>query len=457
MARRVSVVLFVVCLGAIAWTGCAFVSRTPCTSNDECRSGLLCVDDICVAPEAYKPYQLAGALGTQACEEPTPQGAAGIRTIRFALKRDHAQLQPILGRNGLQLTTKQLSIDGPIRVSDQDGNDVSNSVSVSITMAQDNAAIPFHLHPRYQELRTQIPKKRIPRAISLTIDMSATAAKSDPERLRILGPINWISQALNGDSSLAELDLFSVTLARNDTVSLADLLFKTWETDLQYIAADGTTRGFIHTVEDDKIKAQTILKKFSNDGTEGTPPVYSNVHATAINLRVVARTPDTKQMRYLPGLFAILTERDTHLIHPIKPMRHEDAHQALKGTRANDSIPFFPILFPKPKHTSDADWKTYTNQLCQLTQATGNSNKGGWGQLIPITPGQTNALQKMQTALDFATISMFGFFETKLNYTITGGTKGHTYWISVPLNITHPLLANPKKTTQGNIVFSVRY
>jgi hypothetical protein len=63
----------------------------------------------------------------------------------------------------------------------------------------------------------------------------------------------------------------------------------------------------------------------------------------------------------------------------------------------------------------------------------------------------------MQTALDFATISMFGFFETKLNYTITGGTKGHTYWISVPLNITHPLLANPKKTTQGNIVFSVRY
>jgi hypothetical protein len=90
--------------------------------------------------------------------------------------------------------------------------------------------------------------------------------------------------------------------------------------------------------------------------------------------------------------------------------------------------------------------------------ASGDGNKGGWGQLIQLPP---NARQQYTTnvrsALDFATIAMSGFFETKLNYTITGGNKGETYWVSFKLNINHPNIA-PTLTSnkRGTITFAIQ-
>jgi hypothetical protein len=453
--------MYLLCLLGIPalFAGCACSTAIPCRTNDDCQANYVCTLAKCEPSQTTPPGQTVkvDAYGTQACEEATPQGAAGIRTIRFALEQSALPSTAFIGSDSFKLTSDQLAVDGTPQVFDKNGQDVSDKVSVVITMQKGSVAVPFHVNPHYQALLKTAGNKRVPRAISLTMDMSETAADQDPKMSRTAAPASWVLERFNTDSTRGDLDVLSALMFRSGTISAADLLFRTWEAETQFIAADGRQRGYVISTNTNVERASRTFTTITNSSVNGLPPVYQGVQVSALDLRNVAWDSDNGDQLFVPGIIALLAERDLHLLDSKQPNAYPDAFAALQG-KAQQSIPFFPILYPKPDKTPDANWKSYQIQLCQLTLASGDGNKGGWGQLIQLPP---NARQQYTTnvrsALDFATIAMSGFFETKLNYTITGGNKGETYWVSFKLKINHPNIA-PTLTSnkRGTITFAIQ-
>jgi hypothetical protein len=401
------------------------------------------------------------------------EGKSGTQTIRIFLVDDQ-QNPEALDLDGIDKEPFNLKItsfnipdttddDGnkTIEVIDASDGSVVSGAKVTLSLVEGNDDLLVQPNPRYSSLKTTIGNRRVPAAVNLLVDMSETSADQDSKQSRTSAPAGWVLENFNGDSTRGDLDVVSAQFVRSGGVSLSDLLFKTWETDLQYIAADGQTRGFIYTVEDSKERISRTFTNITNSSVEGDPPAYASIQAAALNARTVARDQDTDEALFNPGLIFLSLQRDHSLIDSKNANNLTDAVEAIKGKSWDsddqaDFIPMMGIVYPAPDQTSVADWDKYIDGLCNIAEAGGVSKRIYWGQLfhVPLNPRLVYQ-STVRGHLDMAFHALKGYLELKVKYSLSGVEDGKRYFVKFKLQ--GELLQQKSNITQSPYIhFEVR-
>jgi len=258
----------------------------------------------------------------------------------------------------------------PKLIDAEDGTEVSGTnVTLSLVDDGDNSLLPVP-NPRYSNLKRTSENKRVPKAVNLLIDMSETSADSDTSLSRTSAPAGWILENFNTDTTVGDLDVFSTLLVRSGVVSRSDLLFigPEWEDDLQYIADDGRRRGFLLTTDDAKERISQTFTNISNNRVSGQPPAYAAIQAAAADTRLVARSEESGNALFNPGIIFVTLERDHSLIDKNTNVLPQ-ATQALAGDpwdypaedaadgvideafQKADFIPLMSVVYPVPEQT----------------------------------------------------------------------------------------------------------
>lgn len=314
----------------------------------------------------------------------------------------------------------------PKVVAEQDGSNSGMTVTLSIDTKTELGVYP---NPRQLQLQEVVGNQRVPKAVSLLIDMSETAAKQDNNTTRTSTPAAWILDHFNGESQIGDIDIFQAWWVKNDRVGPKDNIFKGLPKEEQYLDLKSKARGFLYTTEDENDGSEdgyktVISRKFTNTlnaSAVGAPPLYEAIFSASSDLRIVSK--EGKDPFFNPAVIAISLERDLSIINGNKKYPNlQEAIKVSKGASPADMIPLMAILYPRPEEAKIEEWETHQDNLCKIIRAAGD-NVGEkfayFGQLMHVQPSPNNYAKSLRTALDMAYHGQKGFLEFKIKYNLS--------------------------------------
>ncbi len=370
--------------------------------------------------------------GNQRCEPEKRVAKGGRLQFRLYLvdNRRSALALDGIDQAPLNLKIDNFSIDkNSIKVLDfETGKEISGA---SATLTIDKSK-PLVVQPnlRYNELKESIGNRRVPKAVSLLIDMSEMAANQDHGRTRASAAASWVLDNFNDDSAVGDLDVFQGVLIRNGTLSNSDNMFVSEEE--QYTAANGRKRGFILTEDNAKTMISEALTNLLPSQIKGDPPIYEGIEAAAYDLRMISR--ESEEPLFNPMVIAISLERDVNIIKKKSSLKKkvENTYAALKGDNFEeyrDFVPVVSIVYPRPGDVKEDEWNKHLDNLCYFAKAAGNNKEVYWGNLFRLIPGQNAYQDNMTNRLNMAYHSMGGYVQIELKYSLSGNVKAGNKYI----------------------------
>ena len=379
--------------------------------------------------------------GTPVCDKDNRRqtSKSGSLDFRLFLVDNRKEALNIIGitEPPFNLQASAFSVkDGTIKILDAETGEEVKGATATVKMGTE---IDAQANPCYEELEESIQNLRIPKSVALLIDMSETAGNEDAPRTRTSATATWILDNFNEDQSRGGLDIFYTLLIRAGRLNAKDNLFKTWDVEKQYIAADGRKRGFLLTEEDTKTELSEEFTRLSPANIEGDPPMYEGIEASALDLRIVSRDKDTEEPQFNPSVVAISLERDVTIIESKGNTKRDAAQKALKGSQTSngyyDFVPLQSIVYPTPdfsKDESKQQWDTHLDNLCTLAKAAGINKTKYWGNLFQVLPSIGRRYQdSVRSKLDMSYHAMKGYIQTKLSYTLGGSVEAGKRYIIV--------------------------
>ncbi len=385
--------------------------------------------------------------GSPRCEQGlrVVEGQNGTATLRVYLVDDGSEEIPP-GR--LQSTTTPFTVKdnlslrpNTIRVIDADTGAQANGVTATLTLVdQTDSANWIQENPNYALVKQSAENLRAPRAVSLLIDMSETAAGPDFSMTRGSSPTGWLLSVFNQNQQRGNLDALAVLLMKNNLFTRTDNLFLGADTNLQLIGASAQPRGFVVTSADGKDILSRGLLNLSNGTVNLNAPLYGTVREAAVLTRDVSWDESANAINN-PAVIALSLSQDAHVLSP-KDVA-DDFANAQAGLRGQNSqfVPFMGITYPKPAGVKDDAWEDHLNKLCELARVAGTGGANYFGQVffvrkdLEIVTGERRELQNsVRDQLDMAFHAMGGWLELKVSYQLSGAQAGKRYLVAFGLN-----------------------
>ncbi|MCB9637551.1 MAG: hypothetical protein H6727_01435 [Myxococcales bacterium] len=408
--------------------------------------------------------------GTPRCEQGlrVVEGASGAATMRVYLVDDsneeippgrlEASTTPFTVQNNLRLRPDS------IRVIDADTGAQAGGVTADISFEEGRSDGWIQENPNYTAAKQNAENLRAPRAISLLIDMSETAAGQDFSMTRGSAPTGWSLAVLNQNQLRGNLDALSVLLMRNNLFTRTDNMFIGVDTDRQLIGISNQPRGFVVTTADEKDNISAALLGLSNNQVNLNAPLYGTIREAAVLTRDVSWNENGDTLNN-PAVIALTLSQDAHVLKPNDVTdEFANAQTALRGTNGQ-FVPFMGITYPKPNGVKDADWEDHLNKLCELARVAGTGGVNYFGQVfyvqkdLELVQGERQELQSaVRNQLDMAFHAMGGWLELKVKYTLQGAQTGKRYIVAFGLDGTFlgELTDKSSKNKESYLTFEVK-
>jgi hypothetical protein len=452
--RKPSTIIFIIIflITAFSTNGCNQFFKK-CLQNSDCNEGLLCKKDddgtgICIYTNRHRIQNISGV---QDCSEKI-KGTNGIITLRLFMSDSNNN--SIFSGLGGSFSTNDLEIEtGDIlkpKVIDGITGEIVKDAKVELNFQ--DIEIKKIENPNFAKAKKSSNNRRVPNAVSLLLDMSETAANQDNALARTSATAGWIldEEFFNSDLRIGNLDLFQASFIRRNTISNDDDIFANYKDKqgkvINFVYGDKKVSSFLPTNEDNKDIISSKFTNTSNSRAGGSPPIFSSIANTAKKLHEIFLKEG--KIKINPAIINIILERDTNLIEN-KKTKINDALSAVK--QKTGFIPVTSIIYPKPNNTSKEQWTQYIDQLCQISMQGQNTYSGNIFHIIPENRIRKDRYQDYQSqtrsALNMSFYSLKGFFETKIQYNLTGVKKEHNYFIEFSIN-----LKNHKKSDAKRVI-----
>lgn len=377
-------------------------------------------------------------------------GTSGTQTVRLFLVDDRSTPEA-LDLDGINKEPYNLKIDsftiGEAAIKVVDASDGSEATGVKATLqlvTSGDEPLVVQPNPRYDSLKKTIGNKRVPKAVSLLIDMSETASNEDSSTTRTGAATQWTLENFNEDTTQGDVDIFSTMVVKDGSVSAENILFKTWDSELQYISPDGRRRGFVYTSKDSKDAVSRALGALTNNDVGGKPPAFRALEAAILDTRAVSRDSETQEAIHNPGVIFVSLEQDKETNNVARAVKAAKG-DAWDGNddKLADFVPVMSIVYPLPQNATPtpkvAEWDKYIDNLCKVSTASGVSNRVYWGQVFQIPASvnpRTTYQSDLRSHLDMAYHALKGYLGIKVKYSLSGTQPGKRYLVSFKLQAT---------------------